>query len=214
MKGMGEEAKPAEIEKIDGDESEIVDFSCSFDKKPWYAKFVILAAGSFMNLILGFLVCVTIAILMRTLSAETLYPHLTPIETSGFFEIIRHAWQMMTTAAGLVVEAIVMLVTGGAGIGDLSGPLVIVDEIGRAAQLGIIHVLWLTAFISVNLGIFNLLPLPALDGGRIIFVIIEAIRRKPIPAEKEAIIHFVGIVLLLGLMIFITFNDIISCVTG
>ena len=62
--------------------------------------------------------------------------------------------------------------------------------------------------LSANLGVMNLLPLPALDGGRLVFLIIEAIRRKKIPEDKEGMVHFVGIVLLLLLMVFIMFNDI------
>ena len=64
------------------------------------------------------------------------------------------------------------------------------------------------AFISANLGVMNLLPIPALDGGRLIFLFIEAVRRKPVPKEKEGIIHFVGIVLLLMLSVAVLVNDI------
>jgi len=70
------------------------------------------------------------------------------------------------------------------------------------------------ALISFNLGIFNLLPLPALDGGRLVFLIIEAIRRKPINPKYEGIVHFVGLALLLLLMVFITYNDIVRQVTS
>jgi regulator of sigma E protease len=66
----------------------------------------------------------------------------------------------------------------------------------------------LIAFITVNLGVFNLLPLPALDGGRFIFLAIEAVRRKPIDPRYEGYVHGVGFMLLIGLIIFATFNDI------
>ena len=68
----------------------------------------------------------------------------------------------------------------------------------------------LAAFITINLGLFNLLPLPALDGGRLIFLIIEGIRGKPVPPEKEGMVHFVGMALLLLLMAVITVSDIIK----
>ena len=71
--------------------------------------------------------------------------------------------------------------------------------------------LWFMALIAVNLGIVNLLPLPALDGGRLIFIIIEMIRRKPVPPEKEGMVHLIGMVLLLGLMLALTIGDIIRC---
>jgi regulator of sigma E protease len=62
--------------------------------------------------------------------------------------------------------------------------------------------------LSANLGVMNLLPLPALDGGRIVFILIEAVRRKPVPKEKEAVVHLVGMALLMLLMVFVLFNDI------
>ncbi len=68
--------------------------------------------------------------------------------------------------------------------------------------------------ISASLGIMNLLPIPALDGGRLVFMIIEAIRGKAIPPEKEGMVHFVGLILLFGLLIFLTFNDISSLLRG
>ena len=68
----------------------------------------------------------------------------------------------------------------------------------------------LGAFITINIGLFNLLPLPALDGGRLVFLIIEAIRRKPVPPEKEGIVHFAGLALLLVLMVVVTVSDIIK----
>ena len=67
----------------------------------------------------------------------------------------------------------------------------------------------LTIFITINIGIFNLLPLPALDGGRLVFLLIEAVRRKPLKPEYEAYVHAIGMLLLFGLMIFATYNDII-----
>ena len=73
---------------------------------------------------------------------------------------------------------------------------------------GINNILYLMALITFNLGIVNLLPLPALDGGRLVFLVVEGIRRKPIPPEREGMVHFIGIILLFGLMIFFTFKDI------
>jgi regulator of sigma E protease len=70
-------------------------------------------------------------------------------------------------------------------------------------------VLYLTAIISLNLAILNLLPVPALDGGRLLFLLIELIRRKPLPAEKEGMVHFVGLVALVALSIFLMYRDII-----
>jgi regulator of sigma E protease len=84
----------------------------------------------------------------------------------------------------------------------------------QAQTGGFVALLYLAGFLSVNIGIMNLLPIPALDGGRILFVIIEAIRRKPIPPEKEGLVHFAGLVLLLGFMVFVTWNDIVRLVSA
>ena len=75
--------------------------------------------------------------------------------------------------------------------------------------IGFLNLLFLAGFISVNIGIMNLLPFPALDGGRIFFILVECIIRRRIPPEKEGIVHFIGLVLLFGLMIFVTWNDIV-----
>jgi len=85
----------------------------------------------------------------------------------------------------------------------------VISAVNQAANQGIISLLYLLAFISVNLGFINLLPFPALDGGRIVFLIIELVRGKPIDQKKEGLIHFIGLILLFALMIFVTYNDIL-----
>ena len=101
------------------------------------------------------------------------------------------------------------LVVGKADANEVSGPISILVYINEAAKAGFIKVLYLTALISLNLGILNLLPLPALDGGRLLFLFIELIRRKPLPAEKEGMVHFVGLVALMALSLFLMYKDII-----
>ena len=100
------------------------------------------------------------------------------------------------------------LLTGRAAINNLSGPVGIVQAIGEATSYGLDSLLLLLALITVNLGVFNLLPVPALDGGRLIFLLIEAVRRKPVPQKYEIAVNAAGFVLLIGLMCFVTFNDI------
>jgi regulator of sigma E protease len=85
--------------------------------------------------------------------------------------------------------------------------------IGETVQYGILNVLNLVALIAMNLGVMNLLPIPALDGGRILFVLVEAVIGKPIPPEKEGIVHLVGFGLLMLLTVFVFINDIIRVVT-
>lgn len=109
----------------------------------------------------------------------------------------------------IMFEFLGSLFRGSISTNDLSGPVGVISEIGKAANLGIIYVLYLLGFISVNLGFFNLLPIPALDGSRIVFILIELIRGKPIDPDKESFIHFIGFALLISLMLVVTYKDII-----
>jgi len=109
----------------------------------------------------------------------------------------------------LMFEFIGMLFTGKVGSEAVGGPVMVISMIGEQAKLGIYPLLNLLAFISVNLGFMNLLPIPALDGSKLVFLIIEKVRGKKIPIEKEGFVHFVGFVLLISLMIFITYKDIV-----
>ena len=109
-----------------------------------------------------------------------------------------------------------MLVTGQVGVDQLSGPVGIVDVVDDTYQEAktygtatvAVNMLNIAILISANLGVMNLLPLPALDGGRLVFLAVEAVRRKRIPPEKEGYVHFAGIVLLMALMVVVMFNDI------
>jgi regulator of sigma E protease len=94
--------------------------------------------------------------------------------------------------------------------GELIGPVGMVNLVGQAAKLGILNLIFLAAYFSLNLGFVNLLPLPALDGGRLIFIIIEFFRGKPVDQEKEGYVHFVGFVVLMAFMVFMIFRDIVS----
>lgn len=94
------------------------------------------------------------------------------------------------------------------GIDDLSGPVGIYTIIDSQAKLGLENLLFLVAYLSINVGIINLLPFPAFDGGRILFLCIEKIFRKPVSKKVENIIHSIGFLLIIGLLIFVTFNDI------
>lgn len=109
-----------------------------------------------------------------------------------------------------------MLVTGQVKATELQGPVgivtVISDTYEQSSQYGtftvVMNMLYFAILLTANLGVMNLIPFPALDGGRLVFLIIEAIRGKKIPPEKEGMVHFVGIVLLMALMVFVMINDI------
>ena len=112
------------------------------------------------------------------------------------------------------------LFTGKLGMKDLSGPVGVVDAIGTTYEESRSEgamILWMNMFnmavlLSANLGVMNLLPLPALDGGRLVFLIIEAIRRKPVNRQIEGSIHFAGLMLLMALMVFVMYNDIVKLI--
>ena len=118
----------------------------------------------------------------------------------GFFQTV---WMVK-----LVFVSLGMLFNGQASVSDMSGPVGVVSAMNTAAQTGILDFLFLAGFLAVNIGVMNLLPLPALDGGRTVFALIELIFRKPVPPEKEGIVHFIGFALLIALMLFVTWNDI------
>ncbi|PEJ60221.1 RIP metalloprotease RseP [Bacillus sp. AFS002410] len=107
-----------------------------------------------------------------------------------------------------IVLAVGHLVTGQFSINNLSGPVGIYQVTDQAAHSGIFYLMKWAAFLSINLGIMNLLPLPALDGGRLTFFAIEALRGRPIDRQKEGVVHFIGFALLMLLMIIVTWNDI------
>ena len=102
------------------------------------------------------------------------------------------------------------LVRGRVHIKDLSGPIGITKQIAKAADRGAVDYLEFVAMLSVYLGLFNLLPLPALDGGRAVFLLIESVRRRSVNPRIEAAVHTVGFVLLLGVLIIVSFKDIFA----
>ena len=102
-----------------------------------------------------------------------------------------------------------MLVSGQVGVDQLSGPVGVAEVMADTAKYSMISFFQLVAFISINLGVMNLLPLPALDGGRLVFLIIEGIRRKPVPPKYEGYVHAAGLMLLLMLMVYVTGQDVL-----
>ncbi len=136
-----------------------------------------------------------------------------PIQ-NNFWESVKWAAGRTVSVARLVWLSLVDLITGNVGMEQLSGPVGTANAISNAASQGLSSLMTITVLITVNLGVFNLLPIPALDGGRLFFLLIEAIRRKPINPKYEGYVHAAGLVLLLGLMAFITFGDIVRIISG
>ena len=106
------------------------------------------------------------------------------------------------------------LITGKYGLNQLAGPVGTASAIGQASSQGLTSFLFLVSFLTINIGIFNLLPLPALDGGRLLFLIIEFVRGKPVDPKYENYIHTAGFLLLMALIVLVTYNDIARLITG
>ena len=262
----------------------------AFSNKPAYKRLIILAAGAFMNILLGFVLLFSLGLGADTVvvpeiksvaeggSAESvglrendriIYANgkrvhimddfswaisnnaydngelnlvvknngekrnvsLTPkmqdgkkvygimlkTEQNSVFKTVKNSWYRTGFYSGVIVDSFVNLIKGNIPMSQISGPVGIVSEIGNAVEEtrtsgmeGFLSLISLTILLTINLGVFNLLPLPALDGGRILFVLIELVLRKPVPRDKEAIVHFIGLVLLLIFSAFIAFKDVIK----
>ena len=127
----------------------------------------------------------------------------------GFVPSVKYAFETTGSLFKLMIVTVKELFTGGVAVKELSGPVGIYTLVGEQAKQGLENILYLTAFLSINVGVINLIPLPAFDGGRILFLIIEKIIRKPVPTRVENVIHNIGFFLLLALMLYVTFNDIL-----
>ncbi len=126
----------------------------------------------------------------------------------SFLKTFQYGFVQTYETTKMILTNLLMLVTGQYSIDMLSGPVGIYDFTDQVVQTGFNSFLMWTAMLSVNLGIINLVPLPALDGGRLLFIGIEAVRGKPIDPQKEGFVHFIGFALLMLLMIVVTWNDI------
>ncbi len=133
-------------------------------------------------------------------------------EEKTFTSVIKHAFFYSLSTLKMIWESFFDLLTGRYGISSVSGPVGAAAVVSEAAKVSVLHLLYLFGIISMNLGLFNLFPIPALDGGRLVFLLIELIFRKPVPEKYEGWVHFAGIVVLFGFMILITIKDIVSLI--
>ena len=123
--------------------------------------------------------------------------------------VIKESFFRTTSIVKTVWVSFLKILSGSIGVKNMSGPVGITSAVGQATSYGFKSLIYLIALITVNLGIVNLLPLPALDGGRLVFLFVELIRRKPVPQKYEGFVHFVGFALLMVLLVFLTYNDIL-----
>lgn len=144
-----------------------------------------------------------------------------PVE-KNFLTVIEQTWCQTVSVVRIIWSSLIGMLTGQFGLNDIAGPIGAASAISTAASAGLEtsfldgfnNVWFMMMVISVNLGIFNMLPIPALDGGRFFFLLIEAIRRKPIPPKYEGYVHGVGFALLMVFMVIVAFNDIWRLFTG
>ena len=132
----------------------------------------------------------------------------------GLINTLGYSLGKTASIGRLIWISIGQLVTGQAAISDLSGPIGTAQAVGEATKAGMSTVMNLFAFITVNVGIFNILPIPALDGGRLVFLLFEAVTRRRIKPEYEAYVHFAGFVLVILLFVFVSYQDIVNLIRG
>ncbi|MEG1596854.1 MAG: RIP metalloprotease RseP [Bacilli bacterium] len=131
-------------------------------------------------------------------------------KTTGIGNAIKSSFVKMRALFKQMFVVVKNLFMGQIGISNLSGPVGIYSIVGASSKAGLSGILDLIAYLSINVGFINLLPIPAFDGGRILFLLIEKIKGKPVKPELENTIHSIGFLLLIGLLLFITINDIIK----
>ena len=131
-------------------------------------------------------------------------------KTKGFVNAVKYTVKKTGSIFKQMGITVAYLFTGGISLNQLSGPVGIYSVVGESSKAGFQNILYLVAFLSINVGFINLLPLPAFDGGHILFLIIEKVKGSPVKPELEEKIHGIGMLLLLLLMVIITINDIIK----
>lgn len=135
-------------------------------------------------------------------------------EAKTFANVIHESFYETISMVRLVWLTFFSLFNGRFGLGDLAGPIGTTAAVGQAAAQGLSTLLFVTAMIAVNLGVVNLFPLPALDGGMFLSLCIEGITKKPLNAKTQGAINFVGFALLMVLMVVVSFNDILRLIKG
>lgn len=137
------------------------------------------------------------------------------VELKGM-DALKYAWYEMRYNVKNTYKSLKMLVTGQVSRKDVAGPVGIANVVGKTYEQAraygwrdvLVNMMNITLMLTVNLGILNLLPIPALDGGRLVFLLVEVVRGKPVPPEKEGMVHFIGFMFFMLLMVLIFFNDL------
>jgi len=128
----------------------------------------------------------------------------------SFSVLIKQTFTQSVATVKMIYKTLIQLFTGRLGLNGVSGPVGTVSVIAEAASMGFLPILYLFVFISLNLGVMNLLPFPALDGGRLLFLLVEMIRRKPLNPKLEGYVHMAGMAILLAFMAFVAVMDVMK----
>lgn len=180
-------------------EEEASDSEGSFSKASVWKRIAIVVAGAAVNIIFGIIVYF---VLVSTVGLQFADP-----TKDTFLNRIYYGGQRTGVFIGSIFESIKMLFTGGVKTDQMVGIVGISEVVVQTSKL--VDYIYLLSVISVSLGVTNLLPIPALDGGKILVLLIEIIRRKPMKVETEAKIQLIGFSILIALSLFVTYNDIL-----
>lgn len=180
-------------------EEEASDSEGSFSKASVWKRIAIVVAGAAVNIIFGIIVYF---VLVSTVGLQFADP-----TKDTFLNRIYYGGQRTGAFIGSIFESIKMLFTGGVKTDQMVGIVGISEVVVQISKL--VDYIYLLSVISVSLGVTNLLPIPALDGGKILVLLIEIIRRKPMKVETEAKIQLIGFSILIALSLFVTYNDIL-----
>ena len=131
-------------------------------------------------------------------------------EEKTFASTVKHSLARSYSSIKMVYDSIFDLISGRYGVESVSGPVGVTEALSEAAQSGAADFAYLAAFLSINLGVMNLLPIPALDGGRIIFQLIELVTKKRVPVKVEGYVNFIGLALLMLLLVVVTCKDVVG----
>ena len=133
-------------------------------------------------------------------------------EEATFPNLVKHTFWRSVSTVKMVLDSLVGLISGRFGMDAVSGPIGVVGAVEGMGVKDIMSFLYIVCVLTMNLGVFNLIPFPALDGGRLVFLVIEGVRGKPLDRKIEGYVNFVGIMILFALMIVITFKDILNLI--
>ena len=133
-------------------------------------------------------------------------------EERTFLNIAKQTFYRSVSSVKMVYDSLIGLISGRFGMDAVSGPIGVAEVVGDAAKTGMVSFIYIVSILTINLGVMNLLPFPALDGGRFFWLVVEGIRRKPLNRNVEAYINFVGIIILFAFMIFVSFKDVLKLI--